>query len=123
MPRQPLRIALHVCCCGALGGRGALELAPRAGIGLLEIPIRTAGYLSRSGDEPLLTDESSPAEVEALAGELSDRGLVLAAVPCPSGPLHRPEELARALKKLQLAARLGAPLVTCDVGDAPGEED
>ena len=123
MPRQPLRIALHVCCCGALGGRGALELAPRAGIGLLEIPIRTAGYLSRSGDEPLLTDESSPAEVEALAGELSDRGLVLAAVPCPSGPLHRPEELARVVTKLKIAARLGAPVITCDVGDAPGEDE
>jgi sugar phosphate isomerase/epimerase len=98
-------------------------LAPQAGIGLLEVPIRTAGYLSRYGDEPLVTDESSPAEVEALAGELSDRGLALAAVPCPTGPLHRPEELTRAVTKLKLAARLGAPVITCDVGDAPGEDE
>ncbi len=123
MPRQPLRIALHVCCSGARGARGALELAPQAGIDWLEVPIRTAGYLSRSGDDPLVTDESSLAEVAEVVSEVSDRGLAIAAVPCPTGPLHRPGELARAVKKLQLAARLGAPLITCDVGEAPDEEE
>ncbi len=100
-----------------------MELAPQAGVGLLEIPIRTAGYLSRYGDEPLLTDESSLSDVTGLADQLADRGLALAAVPCPTGPLHLPEELARALTKLKLAARLGAPVITCDVGDAPGEDE
>jgi sugar phosphate isomerase/epimerase len=100
-----------------------LELASQTGIGWLEVPIRTAGYLSRYGDDPLLTDESSLAEVSSVVSQVSDRGLAIAAVPCPTGPLHRPEELARAVKKLQLAARLGAPLITCDVGDAPDEEE
>ena len=123
MPRQPLRIALNVCCFGSRGARGALELAPQLGIGWLEVPIRTAGYHSRSGDDPLVTDESSLADVAEVVRDLSDRGLAIAAVPCPTGPLHRPEELALAVKKMQLAARLGSPLMTCDVGDAPGEEE
>lgn len=123
MPRQPVRVALHVCCFGPLGVPGALELAPRAGIGLLELPIRTAGYLSRHGDEPLLTDETPIDEVANLARRIADHGLAVACAPCPTGPLHRPEELARAQTKLRLAARLGVPVICCDVGEAPGEDE
>jgi len=98
-------------------------LAPRAGIGLLELPIRTAGYLSRHGDEPLLTDETPIDEVANLARRIADHGLAVACAPCPTGPLHRPEELARAQTKLRLAARLGVPVICCDAGEAPGEDE
>lgn len=123
MPRLPPLVACHPICFGPFGARRAIDSLRELGLGALELPIRTAGFGSRFDDEPLLTDESTPADVAALLRLLGEQGLAIACCPCHAGTLLDPAERDRVGRKMRLAAQLGVPVVTLDAGSAADDAE
>jgi inosose dehydratase len=108
---------------GRFGARGAIENLRAAGLEYLELPIRAAGSQSIFGDEPLVTTESSGADVRAVLSLLADHGVQLASCNITSGnPLQR-DVVDVTKRKLDIAAELGVQLVVGGAGEAADTEE
>ena len=107
---------------GRFGARGAIENLRDAGLEFLELPIRTAGSKSIFGDEPLITTESTAADLKSAQKLMSDHGVQPSSCNVTSGnPLER-EVVEITRRKRDIAAELGVTLVVGGAGEADGQE-
>ncbi len=107
---------------GRFGARGAIENLRDAGLEYLELPIRTAGTESIFGDEPLVTTESTPEDLNLVGRMLNDHGLKLSSCNITSGNPLDPQVVDVTQRKLDLAAELGVSLVVGGAGEAEDDE-
>lgn len=123
MTRRPPIISCLASCYGRFGAEAAIRHVRDAGIGSLELPIRTAGFSSRAGDPPLLTDEATPAQIEQVRRLLAAEEVTLASVNAISGNPLKPEVVRIILRKLDIAAALGVQKVVIDAGSHEDDND
>ncbi|MCH8829258.1 MAG: sugar phosphate isomerase/epimerase [Planctomycetes bacterium] len=107
---------------GRFGARGAIENLRAAGLEFLELPIRTAGQESIFGDEPLVTTDSTDADLQAVDELLKKHDVQVCSCNITSGnPLdHSVVEVTK--KKLLIASRFGVDLVVGGAGEADDDE-
>jgi L-ribulose-5-phosphate 3-epimerase len=105
-------------CYGRFGPEAAMRLLPQAGIRYVELAIKTHGVPSPFGETPLLTDASTPAEVEAARRLADAAGITLSSCNISSGNIVDPAAVVRTILKLDLAAALGVALVVGGGGEA-----
>ncbi len=115
MASGPFRIGVHLPSLGTSVSRG-IEQAWQFGAQGVELDVRTQVRL----------DEMTQTAVRHLRRLLEERGLAMAAVAFPTrGGYNDPHGLERRVeatrKALQLAYRLGAPVVVNQVGQIPEE--
>jgi L-ribulose-5-phosphate 3-epimerase len=115
---MPPIVACHVDSYGPHGSVAAIENVRSAGLGWVELPIRTAGQISRFGDTPLVTHLSSPAEAARVMQMLADHGLGLSSCTCLSGSPVNPQNVELMKRKLDVAALLGCTVAVGDAGAA-----
>ncbi len=108
---------------GRFGPFAALELLRETGIRFVELPIRTAGVPSFFKETPLLTDGSSPAEIDRALALIDGAGLKLGSCNITSGNPLETGVLELTLRKLDVAARLGVALVVSGGGEIQSETD
>ncbi len=119
----PLRLSCLPNSYGRFGPLAALEHLPRVGVHALELPIKNAGVPSFFKETPLLTDASSPDEVQRVRQQVEEAGLELSSCNISSGnPLDR-MVLTRTLSKLELVRQLGVRLVVAGGGEVTGSSD
>jgi L-ribulose-5-phosphate 3-epimerase len=120
---MPPIIACHTNSYGQYGALGAIEQIGSAGLEYVEFPIRTAGFQSRCGDPPLVTNESSLDDLNRVAALIAGHGLRVSACTCMGGnPLERANvELMK--RKLDLASHFGVKHVVADAGSAATDEE
>lgn len=120
-------LLIHLSCLtnsyGRFGPLAALDRLPETGIRLLELPIRTAGVPSFFMETPLLTDTSSRDEVEQVRRQLVRAGLQLSSCNITSGNPLEIGVLELTLRKLDVAAQLGVPLVVAGGGEIHSDAD
>lgn len=116
-------LACHTNSYGPFGARVAIEQISRAGLGWIELPIRTAGIRTRWADSPLVDDESDDSRLNEVRRLLADHGVQVASATCLAGNPLDPVNFERARVKLDLAARLGARTAIIDAGSAESESD
>jgi L-ribulose-5-phosphate 3-epimerase len=120
---MPPLIAIHTHCYGHLGGPAALDAVPATGLEFLEIPIRTAGFRTRRNDPPLITTESTLAELDQLARRLARSQLKVSSFTCLAGNPLDPRNLATMFRKLDLASHFGVQHVIGDAGSAADSDE
>src|SRR5687768_6075412 len=91
---MPPIIACHTNSYGQYGAQGAIEQIRAAGLEYVEFPIRTAGFQSRSGDPPLLTNESTLEDLNRVATLIEKHGLRVSACTCMAGNPLDPANVA-----------------------------
>lgn len=118
-------IACHTNNYGHLGGPAAIRNIRSAGLEFLEIPIRTAGFRSRREDPPLITTESTLADLQQLERLLEAEGVKVSSFTCMAGNPLEPGNVTDMLRKLDLASHFGVRFVVADAGaaDDPTERD
>jgi inosose dehydratase len=115
---MPTIVSCLTTSYGRFGGQAALEHLRAAGLESLELPIRTAGTGSPFGDEPLVTTDSSLADLKRVERLFDDQAIRIASCNVTSGnPLDR-EVVAITKRKLELAHHLGVELVVGGAGEA-----
>ena len=119
---MPAIIACHTNSYGHLGGTAAIESIRSAGLEFIEFPIRTAGFRSRRNDPPLVTTESTLAELTAVERLLTQNGVKVSSCTCIAGNPAEPANLTAMLRKLDLASHFGVKFVVADAG-APQDDD
>ena len=122
MQRQPAIVSCLTNSYGRFGARAAIEHVRDAGIGHVELPIGTAGTDSMFGDQPLVTTESTAADLEAVGRLLADHDVALSSCNVTSGNPLEPDVRDITKRKLDLAADLGVSLVVGGAGEA-GDDD
>ena len=123
MPRRVPVISCLTSCYGRFGAEVAIGKVRDAGLEHVELPIRTAGFSSRAGDLPLLTDESGPAEVEHVRQILAREGVAIASINAISGNPLKPEVVRIIRRKLDLAAALGVQRVVIEAGSHESSDE
>lgn len=120
---MPPIIACHTNSYGHLGGPAAIRNVRSAGLEFIEIPIRTAGFRSRRDDPPLITTDSSLAELTELERLLEHEGVTVSSFTCISGNPLDPDKVAIMLRKLDLASHFDVRFVIADAGVAADEAE
>lgn len=105
---------------GRFGAQAAIENLRSAGLRYLELPIRTAGMPTFFGDEPLVTTDTSPRELEKISQRINDNGLRVSSCNVTSGNPLDSAVVAITKRKLDLARHFD---VTLAVGNAGEVED
>lgn len=123
MPRRAPIIACLTSCYGRFGAEAAIHKVRDAGLACIELPIRTAGFASRAGDPPLLTDEATPAEVERVRQLLAKDEVAVASVNAISGNPLQPQVVRIIRRKLEIAAALGVQKVVIDAGSHETDDE
>jgi inosose dehydratase len=103
---------------GRFGTEAAIEHLPTVGVSWIEFPIRTAGRPTFFGDEPLLTDASTPAEADAMRQRLEAAGLVAISANVTAGNPLEADVVDVTRRKIAVASRLGAKYVVGGAGAA-----
>ncbi len=103
---------------GRFGAQAAFEQIRAAGLQFLELPIRTAGVKPHFGDEPLLTETSSPNDIKRVGRLLEQHDVRLSSCNITSGNPLDPSVVAVTRRKLDLAGQLGVDLVVAGAGEA-----
>lgn len=116
-------IACLTTSYGPYGTVAAIENIGRAGLDAVELPIRTTGSESRWGDAPLVTTESTAADLQEVDRILSRNGVRVASCLCLTGNPMLPEQGALLRRKLDLASHFGVKSVVCQAGDADGYDE
>ena len=101
----------------------AIENVLSAGLAHVEIPIRTAGFRSRRGDPPLVTTDSTLADLRHVDRLLEQHGVRVCSCTCMSGNPQDEACVAVMRRKLDLASHFGVKVVVADAGDATDEEE
>ncbi len=102
----------------AIRWRAAIEHVRSTGIAQLELAIKTQGVPSIFGEEPILTDASSTADVQAVQELLAEHGLELSSCNITSGNPLLDEVVELTKRKLQIAKALRVSLVVAGAGEA-----
>src|SRR5690606_10661749 len=89
----------------------------------LELPVRTAGVASIFRDEPLVTTDSTPPQLQAVARRLSDHGLKLSSCNVTTGNPLDPANVLLIKRKLDVAAFFGVHLVVGAAGETETPEE
>ncbi len=109
-----------VSCCaqsyGTHGAEAAIGQLRAAGVTHFELPIRTAGFVSRLGDPPILNHDASPADVARVQGLLERHGVRPASCNILSGNPLDPAVVETTKRKLDLAAEFGVNIVVGEAG-------
>ena len=108
---------------GRFGADAAIEHLPALGIEYLELPVRTAGVASIFRDEPLVTTDSTPPQLQAVARRLSDHGLKLSSCNVTTGNPLDPANVLLIKRKLDVAAFFGVHLVVGAAGETETPEE
>lgn len=108
---------------GRFGPRAAIERLRSAGIAHLELAIKTHGVKSIFGEEPILTDRSTPGDVDAVRALLDEHGVRLSSCNITCGNPLDADVVAITQRKLELAAALGVSLVVAGAGEATSEPE
>lgn len=118
-----VQLACHTNSFGRFGPRGAIEHLKEVGLDAVELLIHTEGAKSNYGEQPLLTENSTPQDVKDVEALLKKNGIKLVAVNIQGGNplLERDREVL--LKKLEIAGRLGVDLVSGPAGVAANDEE
>jgi len=120
---MPFTISCFPNSYGRFGPDAAIDLLLDAGIEWIEMPIKNAGMPSFFKETPVLTDESSPAEVSALCERVSAAGLKISSCNITSGNPLEEDAFERTLKKLSIAADCGVSLVVAGGGELTNDTD
>lgn len=116
-------VTCHTHCYGRFGALAAIEHVRDAGLEAIELPIRTAGMRSRWGDEPLLTTDSTQADLDRIDRLLAEQGVRIASCACQSGNLLDPANFAAMRRKLDLAAHFGVAVVVGEAGNPHSDDE
>lgn len=108
---------------GRFGARAAIEKVRDAGIGHIELPIRTAGVASPFGDEPLVTTASTAADLDHVQRLLREHDVAVSSCNVTSGNPLDPQVVQITQQKLDLAAKFGVSLVVGEAGEAETDEE
>jgi inosose dehydratase len=120
---MPPIVACHVSCYGHLGATAAIESVRRAGLEHIELPVHRAGFRSRRGDLPLLTTDSTLAELEQIDRLLERHGVRVASCSCMAGNPLQEDAAAVVKRQLDLASHFGVKVVVADAGSADGDDE
>lgn len=120
---MPLIISCLTNSYGRFGAQAAIDLLPSAGVGYVELPIRTAGVPSFFGDEPLVTTESSLDDLDDVLRRLEAQGLKLSSCNITSGNPLDAAVVGTTMRKLDLASHLGVELVVGGAGEVENDGD
>lgn len=119
---MPPIIACHTNSYGPYGAQGAIEQIRSAGLEYVEFPIRTAGFQSRCGDPPLVTNESTLDDLNRVTALIEKHGLRVSACTCMAGNPLDPANVALMQRKLDLASHFGVTRVVADAGSVENDE-
>ncbi|MBS0263731.1 MAG: sugar phosphate isomerase/epimerase [Planctomycetes bacterium] len=120
---MPPILACHTNSYGHLGGAAAIQNVREAGVQYLEIPIRTAGLRSRYDDPPLITTDSTLADLQQLDRTLRAADVSVCSFTCLAGNPLDPANVALMCRKLDLASHFGVKWVVGDAGSAESDAD
>jgi L-ribulose-5-phosphate 3-epimerase len=120
---MPPLIACHTNSYGPFGAAAAIENVRDAGIEWIELPIRTAGFRTRWGDAPLVSTDSTLAELARVDALLERHGVRVASCTCLAGDLLDPANVELTCRKLDLASHFGVQVAVIDAGRADQEAD
>lgn len=119
---MPPIIACLTTNYGPFGATAAIEHVRLAGLEYIELPIVTAGTPTRFGETPLITTDSTLADLNAVEALLARQAVQIASCWCSSGnPLHA-EVVGRIKRKIDLASHFGVTRVVLSAGAAGDEE-
>lgn len=116
-------ISCHPGSFGRSGTRAAIEHLPGTGLHHLELPVCTAGSPTESGHPPLVTEESTEAELRDIEQLLAAHEVTVSSCNLVDGNPLDPAELLVARRKLDVAARFGVPVVVCHAGSADDADE
>lgn len=129
MPAHPYNLSMRpVISClttsyGPFGAVAAIENIPRAGLDAIELPIRTAGSISRTNDPPFLTTDTSADDLQEADRILQQNGVRVSSCLCLTGSLLNPEQETLLRRKLDLASHFGVSTIVANLGDADSDDD
>ena len=103
---------------GRFGPQACFEHVASAGLGHVELAVKTEGVPSIFKEEPILTDQSGPEDVEGVLTQLEQQEIKLSSCNISSGNPLDPEVLSATQRKLKIAGALGVPLVVAGAGEA-----
>jgi inosose dehydratase len=115
---MPPIVACHTNSYGHLGGVAAIENIRAAGLDCVEIPIRRGGFRSRMGDPPLVTTDSTLAELDRVDRLLASHGVRATSCTCMAGNPVEEAAVAVMQRQLDLASHFGVKFVVADAGAA-----
>jgi inosose dehydratase len=118
---MPPIIACLTTNYGPFGAAAAIDQVHAAGLDHIMLPIVTAGAPTRFGDTPLVTTDSTLAELKELDRRLARQKVGVASCQCSSGnPLHA-DVVSRIRRKIDLASHFGVTRVVLSAGAADDE--
>ncbi|MCA9081371.1 MAG: sugar phosphate isomerase/epimerase [Planctomycetaceae bacterium] len=120
---RPLELSCFPNSYGPFGPLAALRHLPTLGVTHLELPIKNAGVPSFFKETPLLTDASTPEEVDAVRDLIAESGMQLSSCNISSGNPLEEVPFERTLRKLDLVQQLGVSLIVSGGGEAPAPDD
>lgn len=120
---MPPLIACHTNSYGSFGAVAAIEHIRDAGIEWIELPIRTADFRTRWGDEALVTTDSTSADLARVDALLNRYGVRVASCTCLAGNPLDPANVKLTRRKLDLASHFGVKSVVIDAGWATSDAE
>jgi L-ribulose-5-phosphate 3-epimerase len=103
---------------GRFGATACIERIRTAGVLRVELAIKTDGVPSIFGEQPILTDRSTTADVARVQALLQQFEVSLSSCNITSGNPLDEKVVAVTLRKLDLAQQLGVTLVVAGAGEA-----
>lgn len=111
-------VSLCTNCYGRFGAEVAIERLAAAGLKWVELPLRTAGFVTRLKDPPILSTGASSAEIEYVQRLLDRHDVRISSCNILSGNPLDPQVVEITRQKLELASQLGVALCVGDGGRA-----
>jgi L-ribulose-5-phosphate 3-epimerase len=103
---------------GRFGPAACIEQIRSAGLSHVELAIKTEGVPSIFGEQPILTDRSTAADLAGVQRLLQEQGVSLSSCNITSGNPMEESVVEITLRKLDLARHLGVDLVVAGAGEA-----
>lgn len=108
---------------GRFGPVACIERIRSAGLSHVELAIKTEGVPSIFGEQPILTDRSTPEDVAGVKRLLQENRVTLSSCNITSGNPLEEHVVAITLRKLDLAQQLGVNLVVGGAGESANSAD
>jgi L-ribulose-5-phosphate 3-epimerase len=103
---------------GRFGPAACIEHIRSAGLSQVELAIKTEGVPSIFGEQPILTDRSTAADIAGVQRLLQEHGVSLSSCNITSGNPLESNVVEITLRKLDLAQQLGVDLVVAGAGES-----
>ena len=108
---------------GRFGPAACIQNIRRAGCEQVELAIKTAGVKSIFGEEPILSDQSKPGDLDSVRALLDQHDVSLSSCNITSGNPLDATVVDVTLAKLKLAHGLGVDLVVAGAGEASSKSE